>query len=130
MHGPEPRVEGVGMVRRAQRRVRPPVGQVLHLAAHPDGGLLAFASLRRLLLLPLLAALLLQVQLGAAAGGVADAAAVLRVHRGQHGVLHGPRLRAFAPQASGQQAGLRGARQLFALLSGGKLHIINTNKKR
>lgn len=98
VHAPESRVEGVGMVRRAQRGVRLPVGQVLHLAAHPDGGLLALASLRPLL--PLLAALLLQVQLGAAAGGVADAAAVLGVHRGQHGVLHGPRLRAFAPQAS------------------------------
>lgn len=86
------------MARRAQRGVRPPVGQVLHLAAHPDGGLLALASLRHLL--SLLVALLLQVQLGGAAGGVADAAAVLGVHRGQHGVLHRPRLRAFTPQAS------------------------------
>lgn len=104
VHAPEAGVEGVGMVRRAQRRVRPPVGQVLHLAAHPDRGLLAVAPL-----LHLLVALLLQVQLGAAVGGVADAAAVVRVHRGQRGVFHGSRLWAFAPQASGQQVGLGGS---------------------
>lgn len=100
MHAPEARVEGVGRVHWAQRRVRPPVGQLLHLAAHPDGALLAVALLPHFLLLHLLVALLLQVQLGAAAGGMADTAAVLRVHRGQYGVFHGPCLRAFAPQAS------------------------------
>lgn len=128
VHAPEARVQGVGMVGRAQRCVRPPVRQVLHLATHPDGGLLAVA-LPPHLLLPLPVLLLLQVQLGAAAGGVADAAAVLRVHRGQDGVFHRSRLGAFAPQASWQQLGLGGTRQLYALLSGTKYRPLSQTKR-
>lgn len=97
MHAPESWIVGMRMRHRPQRCVCPPVRQILHLAAHPDRRLFLLAAFR-----PLLPSLLVQIQLGAAAGGMANAAAVLRVHWGQHGVLYWSRFRAFAPQASRQ----------------------------
>lgn len=73
--------------------MRPTICQILNLAPHPD---------RRVFLvivhciLPSL--VLLQIQVSAATGGMADAAVVLCVHWGQHRVLHWSGLWAFAPQ--------------------------------
>lgn len=96
VHAPEPWIIDVRQRRGPQRRVRPSVGQVLHLTAHPDR-----RKLRLLVVLPvLLPPTLIQVQLCAATGGVADAAVVVRVHWGQHRVLLRSRFGAFAPQAA------------------------------
>lgn len=117
VHAPESWIVVMRMRHRPQWRVCSSIGQILHLAAHPDRRLSMLAVPLRLLLLP---SLLLQIQLGATAGGVADAAAVVCVHLGQHRVLHRSRLWPFAPQAPWQQAGLGGIWGLYTLLSGQK----------
>lgn len=95
VHAPEPWID-VRERRRPQRRVRASVRQVLHLAAHPDR-----RKFRLVVVLPvLLHPTLIQVQLCAATGGVADAAVVVRVHWGQHRVLLRSCFGAFVPQAA------------------------------
>jgi len=94
--------------------VCPSVWQILHLAAHPDRRMFHLVDI----LCILLPSLLLQIQLCAAARGMADAAVVLRVHWGQHWVLHWSCLWAFAPQATWEQIGFGWTCCFHTLLKG------------
>lgn len=114
VHALESRIVNMSERNRPQWRVRSSIGQILHLTAHPDRRLHILVALPCLLISP---SLRLHIQLGAAAGGVADAAVVLWVHWGQHRVLHRSRPWAFAPQASRQQVGLGRRWGFYTLLS-------------
>ena len=95
------------------RGVRATVGHLLHLTAPPPHRqlLLLFNALSFLLALSLL------FKVGAAAGGVGDAAVVLQVHFGEDRVFRRAGPRPLPPKASWPQSGLGGRGGLCALLS-------------
>lgn len=118
MHAPESWIAAVRHL--PQGCVCLPVGQIFHLAAHPDGRTLDLV----VLLGVLFPSLRLYIQLSAATGGMADATVVLRVHWGQYWVLHWSRLWAFAPQASWEQVGLGRTWWFFTLLTGDMIQLL------
>lgn len=142
VHAPEARVVDLKMRHRPQQRMRSSIGQLLHLAAQPHWALtmlllfavflcpLLFSPAILFLLLPFLAPLLLQLQLGAAARGVAHAAEVLCVYWWQHRVLHWTRLWPLAPQAPGEEARLGGSARLNALLQAGRRQTVGFSWQR
>lgn len=103
VHAPEACVVQVKVGHGPQGDVCLPIGQVLYFTAH---AVRRPVILDAALCVPPVPAVLLQLEVCAAARRMTDATVVLRVHWGQHRVLHRSGLGTFAPQASCEQAGL------------------------
>lgn len=104
--------QGLGAVGGAEGRVNASIGQLLDLTAPPH------RSTRSLFGQLLLFFGVVLLVLGAATGGVADAAVVLDVHWGQQSVLHGGSPGTLTPQAPRQEASFRGHCRFHTLLEG------------